>query len=366
MKKLLLATSIAALSVSTANAAPTVYGKAFITTDYIDTELNIRASDAPFENLNTNNDSLQINSNSSRLGFKGSEAATANTDVIYKLEYSIDVDGDRGTLNARDTYLGLDNEQYGQFRFGRNYSVTDYVLNDAYVTQGYWDNIGSSSLNGGTIAEALTLTDGGRVNNSIIWFAPKYNDLPLQLTVQYGADETFSDDGDSGFGAALNYNAGTGIGAGIALDSDMSIDGDILRGVVSVDMSKFINMPITTSVLYQQADYDNRDTEDGLIVSASMGLSNFARPASVYVQFDKTDNLSGLSGNDSTQLVVGGTYAVKDNMNAHLYAGYNSADLDNDTFTLRPDVENDGDFLNVRATGDASVLAIGAGVEYFF
>ncbi|MGP4951434.1 porin, partial [Psychrobacter sp. T6-1] len=35
MKKLLLATAVAALSVSAAQAAPTVYGKIFITTDYV-------------------------------------------------------------------------------------------------------------------------------------------------------------------------------------------------------------------------------------------------------------------------------------------------------------------------------------------
>ena len=36
MKKLLLATAVAALSVSAAHAAPTVYGKAFLTADYYD------------------------------------------------------------------------------------------------------------------------------------------------------------------------------------------------------------------------------------------------------------------------------------------------------------------------------------------
>ena len=38
LKKLLLATAIAALSVSAANAAPTVYGKAFLTLDYVSTD----------------------------------------------------------------------------------------------------------------------------------------------------------------------------------------------------------------------------------------------------------------------------------------------------------------------------------------
>ena len=80
MKKLLLATAVAALSVSAANAAPTVYGKAFVTVDYEDINRNIGDDE----------DSVQINSHASRIGFKGSEALTATTDVIYQLEYGIE------------------------------------------------------------------------------------------------------------------------------------------------------------------------------------------------------------------------------------------------------------------------------------
>ena len=367
MKKLLLATAIAALSVSAANAAPTLYGKAFVTTDYVSTDLDVQAIDFPFERIENDNDSLQVNSNLSRIGLRGSEAVTANTDAVYQLEFNVDVDGDRGeAFVSRDTYLGLKNAQYGEFRFGRNYSVTDYVLDNVTVTKGYWDNLGSSSLNGGTVAESLTLTDGGRINNSIMWFAPKYNGLPLELVLQYGADESFSDDGKAGYGASLNFNPGTGFAAGVALDSDMSIDGDILRGTASADLSKYIAMPVTMGLLYQQADYDGSDEDEkGLVVSAKMGLTNFARPAAVYAQYNKTDSLSGLSGNDSDQFVVGGQYFFKDNMIAHAYAGYNSADLDNDTFIVRSQDTDDND-IAVRARGDASVLAIGAGLEYIF
>ncbi|WP_201556007.1 porin [Psychrobacter sp. 72-O-c] len=366
MKKLLLATAIAALSVSAANAAPMVYGKAFVTTDYVNADLDVQAMDAPFERVDNESDSLQVNSNISRLGFKGSEAMTANTDVIYQLEYGIRIDGtdDNVGFKSRDTYLGLDNKDLGQFRFGRNYSVSDYI-NNVTVTEGFWDNLGASSLNGGTIAEALTLTDGGRVNNSIVWQAPKYNNLPLELALQYGADESFSDDRDNGYGASLMYNPGNGFTAGIAMDKDMSIAGDIVRGSATVDLSKYVAYPVTLGALYQEADYDGAGTEDGLVVSAKMGLSNFAKPAAVYLQYNATDSLSGLNGNDSDQIVLGGEYMFKKNLMAHAYAGYNSADLDNNTFVVRGE-EVDDSLVSVRARGDASVLAIGAGIEYLF
>ena len=371
MKKLLLASAIAALSVSAAQAAPTVYGKVFVTTDYVNAEID---GQNMYNNnrINEDNGSLQVNSKLSRLGFRGSEALSANTDVIYQYEVGINVDGNEGdddniAFKSRDTYLGFDNKDYGQFRFGRNYTVIDYI-NNVSVNEGYWDNLGSSTLNNNDkFANVLTPTVGNRINNSIIWKAPKYNDLPLALALMYGADEDFiSDSGrDAGYGASLMFDPGTGFTAGIAYEQDMSVSGDIIRGSATVDLGKYIAAPVKLGVLYQEADYAGitTATEDGLIVSAEMGLSNFARPASVYMQYDKTDNLSGLENNDSNQIVVGGKYAFKKNMIAHAYAGVNSADLDNGSFGLRDD---DGNINKIKLRGDADVLAIGGGLEYLF
>ncbi|MDE0844013.1 MAG: porin, partial [Psychrobacter pacificensis] len=69
MKKLLLATAIAALSVSAAQAAPTVYGKVFVTTDYVNAEIDGQNMDNN-NRINEDNGSLQVNSNISRLGFR--------------------------------------------------------------------------------------------------------------------------------------------------------------------------------------------------------------------------------------------------------------------------------------------------------
>ena len=369
MKKLLLATAIAALSVSAANAAPTLYGKAFVTADYVNAEFDGQNMDGP-RDYNDDESSVQINSNVSRLGFRGSEAMTANTDVIYQLEYGINID-DSGDDNigfkSRDTYLGLDNKDYGQFRFGRNYSVTDYI-NNVTVAEGYWDNIGASSLdNDDTLSGALTLTDGGRVNNSIVWIAPKYNNLPLELALQYSADEAFvsdSNDRDSGFGASLMFDQGTGITAGIAYDKDMTLDaGEILRGSASVDLSKYMAAPVTLGALYQQVDFDDfSDDEKGLIVSAEMGLNNFARPAAVYAQYNMTENLGGLKDTDSDQVVVGGKYMFKDNLIAHAYMGYNTADLESG-LKVEDSAYAEG---YAAARGDADVFALGGGLEYLF
>lgn len=337
MKKLLLATAIAALSVSAANAAPTVYGNAFVTVDYEDIE-----SDAG------DSDSLQINSHSSRIGFKGSEAMTANTDVIYQLEYGINIDGadsdgDR-TFKSRDTFLGLNNKNFGEFRFGRNQSSLDRINNVATADGGYWLYRGGKSSKD-------NMVESDRIDNSMIWTAPKYQGLPLQLSAMYAADE--DDNSGDGFGVAAMFDQGTGFTAGVAYDKDLNLgnggynqtgDGDIIRGTATVDLSKFAAVPVTLGALYQVADIDNTDKkEKGFVLSAAMGLQNFAKPATVYAQYNNTSNLRGDDGVDSDQIVVGGKYFYQPNMIMHAYAG-----------------QNDSDRLETKT------LAIGTGLEYKF
>ena len=351
MKKLLLATAVAALSVSAANAAPTVYGKAFLAADYVNADFDSAgsANDA-------DEDTVEINSYSSRIGFKGSEAMTANTDVIYRLEYGTSIDGDNATFSNRDTYLGVNNKQFGEFRVGKNQSSLDKI-NNVVVNQGYWDNMGTNE-NSGDVVEALNMADSGRINSSVIWMSPKYDGLPLQMTAMYSSDDQNGND-DAGFGVALMFDQGTGFTAGVAYDKDQNIEGDIIRGTATVDLSKYMAAPVTLGALYQVADFDyvrDSEKEKGLVVSAEMGLTNFARPASVYAQYNKTDNLNGWDNSDSDQIVVGGKYMYKDNIIAHAYAGMNKAD----------NVAYNPTNLTVAPKGDAEVVVVGAGLEYLF
>lgn len=343
MKKLLLATAVAALSVSAANAAPTVYGKAFVAMDYVNAEF-----DGPAGNM-YDEDTVEINSHASRLGFKGSEAMTANTDVIYQLEYGTSVDGDSNGFKNRDTFLGVVNKQFGEFRVGKNQSTLARIDN-VVVNQGYFDNLGTTQ-NENEVVEALNMADSNRIASSIIWTAPKYNGLPLQLSAMYSSDDQNGND-DAGFGVAMMFDQGTGFTAGVAYDKDQNIAGDIIRGTATVDLGKYMAAPVTLGALYQVADYDyGSSKEKGLVVSGEMALANFARPASVYAQYNKTDNLDGLDNADSDQIVVGGKYMYKDNIIAHAYAGMNNAD--NVPYMSTP-------------RGDAEVFVVGTGLEYKF
>ena len=402
MKKLLLATAIAALSVSAAQAAPTVYGKIFMTADYVDSELDFADAE---ENLiaGYKEDGTQINSNSSRIGFKGSEAMTANTDVIYQLEYGIDVDADDNqTFKNRDTFLGLKNNTFGEFRVGNNQSTTDYVNNVVTAGNGFWDNLGTSinalsisnialDLDDGEIESldldvpALNMADSRRVGNSIVWKAPQVAGVPVQFAAMYANDDDIKGKNDSGWGVSAMFDQGTGFTAGLAYDDDVNIAGSIIRGTATVDLAKVANfgLPLTLGALYQEADFDkgaysNSDfglgileafeidlgldgvtgqkKEKGYILSAAMGLNNFAKPATIYTQYNNTTNIAGINDLDSDQIVVGGTYSYKPNMIVHAYVGQNDAEY-------KGNADGDLDFLG---NFDSKVFAVGAGLEYKF
>nr|WP_289054846.1 porin [uncultured Psychrobacter sp.] len=349
MKKLLLATAVAALSVSAANAAPTLYGKAFVTADYVNADFDAAGSVNDYDE-----DTVEINSNSSRIGIKGSEAMTANTDVIYQLEYGTRVDGDSDGFSNRDTYLGVVNKNFGEIRAGKNQSTLDKI-NNVVVNNGYWDNLGGNKLESNEDAGGLNMADSSRINSSIVWMTPKYDNLPLQLSVMYSSDE---DNGnkDDGFGAALMFDQGTGFTAGIAYDKDQNINGDIVRGTATVDLGKYMAAPVTLGALYQVADYDySSEKEKGFIISGEMGLTNFARPASIYTQYNNTTNLDGVNDADSDQIVVGGKYYYQDNIIAHAYAGVNSAE---DVMPSDPSYTG--------SAGDVDVVVVGGGLEYLF
>ena len=344
MKKLLLASAIAALSVSAANAAPTVYGKIFLTADYVDEEF-----DSSVAGTNDyNEDGVQINSQGSRIGFKGSEPMTANTDVIYQLEYGIDVDGDDGeSLKNRDTYLGINNKSFGEFRAGKNQSTTDYI-NNVVVNEGYWDNLGSTKLDSEQKVAALNMADSGRIANSIVWKAPKFEGVPVEFAAMYANDDDITGENQSGWGVSAMFDQGAGYTLGLAYEDDLNIKGSMIRGTGTLDLATFNSgFPVTVGALYQEADYDNRDKkEKGYVVSAQMGLTNFAKPATIYAQYNNTSDLDGVNGWDSDQIVVGGKYYYQKNMIAHAYVGQNDADFGNN--------------------GDGKVFAVGGGLEYKF
>ncbi|WP_201535584.1 porin [Psychrobacter ciconiae] len=389
MKKTLLMSALIVAATTNAHAAPKVYGKIFLTADYVNMQSDLTTKLAPNESVKTldgyDENAVEINSHGSRIGIKGEEALSDHTNVIYKLEYGVKVDGDDHTLKSRDTYLGLANTKFGEVRVGRNSSVLDEV-NNVTVTEGYWDNLGEGKLKDEQELRALNMLDDSRQSNSIVWFAPQYKDVPVKLALQYASNEDESR--DEGYGASMMFEGAQGITAGLAYTKNMDNEGkinildlsdinkpdsekveysgDIIRGTLRADMNKFTSLPLTLGVMYQEADYkyQGSKTEKGLVVSGKMKLDQFDKPAAVYLQYNKTDNLNGYADSNSDQIVLGGTYDFKKDITAHAYIGKNSADY---VAVGKVKVDEKGKknyYANIES--DIDVFAFGAGLEYKF
>ncbi len=109
MKKVLLAAAIATLSLSAAQAAPTLYGKLNVSLDQID------------KNGFKDESVTKLNSNSSRIGVKGEEKLTDKLSAVYLAEWAISTDGSGSDtdLNARNRFLGVKADGVGTLKFGK-------------------------------------------------------------------------------------------------------------------------------------------------------------------------------------------------------------------------------------------------------
>ncbi|OXL27700.1 porin [Psychrobacter sp. DAB_AL32B] len=330
MKKLLLATAIAALSVSAANAAPTVYGKAFLTLDLVEADVDF--SGPGFNDSDNADERTSLNSNASRIGLKGSESLTANTDLLYQLEYGINVDANSDQFYSRDTYLGLQNAQYGKLIMGRLTAIDDYV-NFANVTQG-------NPLGGDNV---LASFDAPRVNNSFAYFTPSYNNM--QFMAMYGLDEDNFINEQNIAGVAGKYAMGP-MNAGLSyIQSSGDIVGEFKKAI-RVSGNYAVNPALTVGALYQNTDLNTDDNENAFTLSGQMKT---ATPWTAYAQADVVSNFGGDKDGDALRGVVGGKYAINAATTGHVYGSYLNSEFDDGTSKA----EYDG-------------FGIGGGLEYKF
>ena len=361
MKKLLLATAVAALSVSAANAAPTVYGKILLTTDYVDGNLTVKKDgnkliDKDYSTTQLNS-SGSSNVTGSRIGFKGAEALTANTDLVYQLEYGIDVDADKGrNFRSRDTYIGLSNKQYGTLVAGSLYAIDDNI-NYAGQTVSLYDTYSTGfsieaadketadilGVKKGETVKFLASWDGNRANNALAYFSPSYNGL--QFMGMYVMEEKNSTDLETkseAFGAGLKYeptNQPFRAGATYIKSGDFS--------TARVSGAYDLNAATTLGALYQVTDLDKDKNENLFTLSGSYAIP--ATKWKAYAQGDMVKNISGRDGLDGSRFVVGGKYGFNAATTGHLYTGYSKIEFSEDGFDL-----------------DASGFGLGAGIEYKF
>lgn len=344
MKKQLLASTLVAVFATTAHAAPTVYGKAMISFDLANntTENTTTTTDATGvattakTKLPTVQGRPQMNS-VGRIGFKGSEAISAETDIIYKLEYGTSLDFARSpAFVARDTYLGLANKELGTIMAGRLSAIDDKV-DYANVTAG--GVAGGDGIIGNIIIP--------RSNNAIGYTSPNINGITLHG--MYVMDENKSTDslGRDGFGVAMTYEPiNTPYRGGLSYLQTGKVKTVRLSGDYQ------ISPEISAGALYQNISADKSiPSENTLTISGSYNIAQ--SPWTAYAQADIANNLGGNKNNHAKRLVVGSKYKVSKNSTAHFYGAYLN--------------ENGSTIVKDNTTqSNSNTMGIGAGLEYKF
>lgn len=179
--------NLIALAVAAALAAPavaladtTLYGRIHMSIDSLD---------------NDQETETYVNSNSSRIGIKGSEDLGNGQSVVYQWENAVASDTGTWNTQARDTFIGLKGD-FGTLLTGR------LPLNNQWF--------GKATLFGDQIGEGRSLTNGdfgSRGNNSVQYITPDFSGLTARLS--WFADESVNTNntGDI-WGANLAYANG--------------------------------------------------------------------------------------------------------------------------------------------------------------
>lgn len=371
MKKIAIASAIALASITAAHAAPTVYGKAFLTLDYVSTDYDAANK--------TDEDTFKLNSNASRIGFKGDDDLTDTTKLIYQLEYQINPDDDSQQFKSRNTYVGLAHNTMGTVLVGRNDTPLKLAQNKVDVFNDTLFDMGNAGVSG-----------ENRANNTLTYQSPAIVGMPVSFMAATALSETDTDgdvlvtaktdavknaDGtiktpekpavyrdrkvkDNGYSLSLAYDQ-NGIYLGGAYDKDMGANNvntgvidNTWRLVAGLDMGK-MNMVqgLTLGALYQQSQYydtysivnNNRvnkkasEDEKSWLISGKYKITD--TPWAVKAQYVNTTDEKGVKDADVNEIAVGGEYAFNKATTGHVYAGQISRDNNKDDLIVGTGIE---------------------------
>ena len=193
MKKSLISLAVVAgLAASgVANAAPTAYG-------FIDVSLNSISDNTNTGATGGNEDNMNLSSNTSAIGLKGSEDLGDGVKAIYKVEFQVDVT-DRvsgGSTTDRDQFVGLKGGM-GKVIFGTassNYKQMGGKIDPFYRTAIQARSVGQQSpLHSGTGL------DGGRMDKMVQYTSPNFGGISVVLNT------TFQGNDDEASGIGVRY-----------------------------------------------------------------------------------------------------------------------------------------------------------------
>jgi len=295
MKKALLPLALASLFPLSAMADVVVYGKGNVS----------------FQNANEADESqLELVSNASRIGLKGSEEISSGLKAIYQFEYQTEVDdgsGSSGTFGQRNIYVGLQGSA-GTIMGGKFDTPTKTAQEKIDLF---------NDLEGDLSYLVLGET---RASNIVQYVTPAMGGLAANVALVTAEAGENADDGVS---ASITY---TGSSFYLALASETDVSAQELD--VTRLVGRFNLGSVQLGAMYEQASIADLDS-DAWLVSAKLSATE---KLAYKVQYGNA-GLEVVAQNvvvdvDRNQLSVGFDYALTKNTTLFGYYTAESADVE--------------------------------------
>jgi predicted porin len=249
---------------------------------------------------------LELKSNASRLGVKGSEKLEeTGLEVIYQMEFEVQVDDGDETFKQRNIFIGLKGG-FGTVKAGKFDSPLKVAQNKVDLF---------NDLEG-DIKNMITVNDN-RPSNIVSYTTPKANGFSASAAIIASEDE----DVDNGASVAVQYTLND---LYLAAAFDSGVEGEeeeALRFVAQYSVGDF-----TLGGLIESHD-DNGESTDGWMLSAKYKIDDWALKA----QFGQSD----IKEEDADTLSLGADYKLSKTFKTFFYYTKNQfveegADVDGD------------------------------------
>ncbi|WP_417686720.1 porin [Pseudidiomarina gelatinasegens] len=242
-------------------------------------------------------------SNSSRFGIQGGTQLNDDLEVIYKLEWQVDLAdlGGSDNLKSRNQYIGLKGN-FGEITIGRRDTVLKTIQGDIDVFSDYE-------------ADVKNIFEGeNRLNSSVSYYSPAFNHVRFALSY-IASDDPLVDDGIS---TGVSYGDegldDTSFYLGAAIDRE--VDGyDIERLVGYTKVSE----AVVGLMWQQQEQVDGTAEADGYVASIKYPYQNFTFKAQYQMMDFSVDG-------EQKSLAAGVDYKL--GKNTKVYSWYTGRDLE--------------------------------------
>jgi predicted porin len=320
MNKKLVAVAVAGLlaaplaaQAQTANV--TLYGRLNLTMEAVNGQAvdpNLPPGSAP-----VNRTLYRVNSNSSRIGVRGSETLGGGLSAIFQIEDSVNADISGGVHGSRETFVGLQGT-WGTFKMG--YFLAPY--DDIHPIFGNVPTLTTSILSTAALwAQGSQGQDNGgfdnRLANSIRYDSPNMRGFTGSLQISAydfspasgGGGTTFGTDAQAKrhayVGSAGGFYANGPFQAGVAYQWNQKLRGTSLNDYALSVAANWNFGPVKIGGVWERLDYDvlnNSDlTRNFYALSATVPLG----PGELYAFFGTARNGSGPTGASVGQVRAG-------------------------------------------------------------